>query len=123
MHDQQPSSRLRGADRRRGAVGHHGAAVEAGAGLAGAGLARVRPVRGRRGRPAAGCGRGQGPGRRPAVLASGAVGYGGSVLLQYLGIGRTSLTHAALIMGATPVLIAVIAVVWQRTVAKPVAWA
>src|ERR1700735_2310947 len=47
---------------------------------------------------------------RPAVLASGAVGYGGSVLLQNLGIVRTSVTHAALIMGATPVLIAVIAV-------------
>jgi drug/metabolite transporter (DMT)-like permease len=60
---------------------------------------------------------------RPAVLASGAAGYGGSVLLQNLGIERTSVTHAALIMGATPVLIAIIAAVWQRTVAKPVAWA
>jgi O-acetylserine/cysteine efflux transporter len=60
---------------------------------------------------------------RPAVLASGAVGYGGSVLLQNLGIVRTSVTHAALIVGATPVLIAVIAAVWQRTMARPVAWA
>jgi O-acetylserine/cysteine efflux transporter len=60
---------------------------------------------------------------RPTVLASGAVGYGGSVLLQNLGIVRTSVTHAALIVGATPVLIAIIAAVWQRTMAKPVAWA
>jgi O-acetylserine/cysteine efflux transporter len=60
---------------------------------------------------------------RPAVLASGAVGYGCSVLLQNLGIVRTSVTHAALIVGATPVLIAIIAAVWRRTVARPVAWA
>jgi O-acetylserine/cysteine efflux transporter len=60
---------------------------------------------------------------RPAMLASGAVGYGGSVLLQNLGIVRTSVTHAALIVGATPVLIAIITAVWQRTMARPVAWA
>jgi O-acetylserine/cysteine efflux transporter len=60
---------------------------------------------------------------RPAVLASGALGYGGSVLLQNLGIMRTSVTHAALIVGATPVLIAIITAIWHRTVARPVAWA
>jgi drug/metabolite transporter (DMT)-like permease len=60
---------------------------------------------------------------RPAVLASGAVGYGGSVLLQNLGIVRTSVTHAALIVGATPVIIAIITAVRQRTMARPVAWA
>jgi O-acetylserine/cysteine efflux transporter len=60
---------------------------------------------------------------RPSVLASGAVGYGGSVLLQNLGIVRTSVTHAALIVGATPVIIAIITAVWQRTMARPVAWA
>jgi O-acetylserine/cysteine efflux transporter len=60
---------------------------------------------------------------RPAVLASGAVGYGGSVLLQNLGIVHTSVTHAALIVGATPVLIAIITAVWQHTMARPVAWA
>jgi len=76
-----------------------------GAGRDGAGRAKVR----------AAC--------RPAVLASGGLGYGGSVLLQNLGIVRTSVTHAALIMGATPVIIAIIAAVWQRTMARPVAWA
>jgi len=60
---------------------------------------------------------------RPAVLASGALGYGGSVLLQNLGIVRTSVTHAALIVGATPVIIAIITAVWQRSMARPVAWA
>ncbi len=60
---------------------------------------------------------------RPAVLVSGAVGYGGSVLLQNLGIVHTSVTHAALIVGATPVLIAIITAVWHRTMARPVAWA
>jgi O-acetylserine/cysteine efflux transporter len=60
---------------------------------------------------------------RPAVLASGAAGYGGSVVLQNFGIVRTSVTHAALIVGASPVLIAIIAAVWHRKVARPVAWA
>src|SRR5260370_34463651 len=59
----------------------------------------------------------------PAVLISGAVGYGGSVLVQNAGIGRTSVSHPALLIGATPVLIAVIAALWQHTVARPVAWA
>src|SRR5438445_4234170 len=59
---------------------------------------------------------------RPAVLASGALGYGGSVVLQNAGITRTSVTHAALLIGAVPVMVAVIAAVWHRTVARPVAW-
>jgi O-acetylserine/cysteine efflux transporter len=59
----------------------------------------------------------------PLVLASGAVGYGGSVLLQNAGIARTSVTQAALLIGAVPVLVAVIAAIWHRTVAAPVAWA
>src|SRR5216683_1731728 len=58
----------------------------------------------------------------PKVLASGALGYGGSVLVQNTGITRTSVTHAALLIGAVPVLVAVIAAVWHRTVARPVAW-
>jgi O-acetylserine/cysteine efflux transporter len=58
----------------------------------------------------------------PAVLAAGAFGYGGSVMLQNAGISRTSVTHAALLIGAVPVLVAIIAAVWHRTVARPVAW-
>jgi O-acetylserine/cysteine efflux transporter len=59
----------------------------------------------------------------PAVLASGAIGYGGSVVLQNAGITRTSVSHAALLIGAAPVLVAVIAALWHHTVARPVAWA
>jgi len=51
---------------------------------------------------------------RPAVLAWGALGYGGVLVLQNAGIARTSVTHAALLIGATPVLIAVIATIWRR---------
>jgi drug/metabolite transporter (DMT)-like permease len=59
---------------------------------------------------------------RPAVLVAGALGYGGSVMVQNAGIARTSVTHAALLIGAVPVLVAAIAAVWYRTVAAPVAW-
>jgi drug/metabolite transporter (DMT)-like permease len=58
----------------------------------------------------------------PKVLVSGALGYGGSVIVQNAGISRTSVTHAALLIGAVPVLVAIIAAVWHRTVARPVAW-
>jgi drug/metabolite transporter (DMT)-like permease len=74
--------------------------------------------------------RGHGAGQRsalrqaftPAVLAAGALGYGGSVMVQNIGIDRTSVTHAALLIGAVPVLVAIIAAVWYRAVARPVAW-
>jgi O-acetylserine/cysteine efflux transporter len=56
------------------------------------------------------------------VLASGAFGYGGSVIVQNAGITRTSVTHAALLIGAVPVMVAVIAALWHHTVARPVAW-
>ena len=57
------------------------------------------------------------------VLASGAIGYGGSVMAQNAGLARTSVTHASLIIGATPVLVAVIAALWRHAIARPVAWA
>src|SRR5580700_2433538 len=57
------------------------------------------------------------------MLLSGAAGYGGSVVVQNAGITRTSVTHAALLIGTVPVLVAIIAAVWHRTVARPVAWA
>ena len=56
------------------------------------------------------------------LLLSGAAGYGGSVIVQNAGIARTSVTHAALLIGAVPVLVAVIAAVWHRTVARPLSW-
>jgi drug/metabolite transporter (DMT)-like permease len=38
----------------------------------------------------------------PAVLGWGAAGYGGAILVQNAGITRTSVTRAALLVGATP---------------------
>src|ERR1700721_190849 len=43
------------------------------------------------------------------VFAWGAVGFGGSVLVQNTGLARTSVTHTALLIGAGPILGAVIA--------------
>jgi O-acetylserine/cysteine efflux transporter len=57
------------------------------------------------------------------ILLSGAIGWGGTVLVQNIGVQRTSVTHAALLLGAAPLLVAVIAAAWQRTTAHPVAWA
>lgn len=59
----------------------------------------------------------------PGVLVSGALGYGGCILTQNAGLARTSVTDAALLIGASPVFVAVITAVWQRTMARPVAWA
>jgi len=59
----------------------------------------------------------------PGILINGAAGYGGSVLLQNLGIERTSVMHAALLIGATPVLVAILAAVLGHSVASPAAWA
>ena len=60
---------------------------------------------------------------RAPVLAWGAAGLGGSVLLQNVGLERTSVTHTALLIGAGPVLVATIAAAWFHNVARPVAWA
>jgi drug/metabolite transporter (DMT)-like permease len=59
----------------------------------------------------------------PVIVINGAVGYGGSVLLQNIGVERTSVTHAALLIGATPVIIAITAAVLRHSVARPLAWA
>jgi O-acetylserine/cysteine efflux transporter len=57
------------------------------------------------------------------VLAWGGVGLGGSVMIQNTGLARTSVTHAALLVGTTPILVAVIIAAWRHAVARPVAWA
>jgi drug/metabolite transporter (DMT)-like permease len=43
------------------------------------------------------------------VLAAGALGFGAVIVLQNLGIAHTSVAHAAVIVGAVPVLVAVFA--------------
>ena len=44
----------------------------------------------------------------PGIVVSGAAGYGIVILLQNAGIERTSVGHAALIVGAVPVLVAIL---------------
>lgn len=58
----------------------------------------------------------------PAVLVSGAVGYGGVIVLQNAGIARTSVSHAALLVGATPVLVALLTVGLGRGRVRPLSW-
>jgi len=56
------------------------------------------------------------------VAAWGALGYGAMVVLQNFGVERTSVTHAALIFGAVPALVAAGAALTGRSVAGPAAW-
>ncbi|HET8978811.1 MAG TPA: DMT family transporter [Solirubrobacteraceae bacterium] len=58
----------------------------------------------------------------PAVGAWGALGYGAVILVQNAGIQRTSVSHAALIVGVVPVLVAGIAAAAGRGGPGPVAW-
>ena len=57
------------------------------------------------------------------VLAWGGVGYGAMVLLQNAGVERTSVGHAALVFGAVPALVAVVAALAGRGATGPRAWA
>jgi O-acetylserine/cysteine efflux transporter len=59
----------------------------------------------------------------PAVVAAGALGYGGVILLQNAGIERTSVSHAALVVGAVPVLVAVLAAGLGRASGGAATWA
>ena len=45
----------------------------------------------------------------PQVLVWGALGYGAVLTLQNIGVERTSVSHAALLVGALPVLVAALA--------------
>ena len=56
------------------------------------------------------------------MAARGAGGYGAMVVLQNLGVERTSVTHAAIIFGAVPVFVAAGSVLAGRAAAGPAAW-
>jgi drug/metabolite transporter (DMT)-like permease len=58
----------------------------------------------------------------PAVAAWGALGYGAVIVIQNMGIERTSVSHAALIVGVVPALVALIAVALGRGATGPLAW-
>src|SRR5690349_17419856 len=55
----------------------------------------------------------------PSVLATGAVGYGLVIVLQNAGIERTSVSHAALIVGAVPALVALVSAAGGRGRTSP----
>ena len=59
----------------------------------------------------------------PGVALAGAVGYGGVIVLQNAGIERTSVSHAALIVGAVPVLVVIITALLRRGSSPAPAWA
>src|SRR5690348_14868582 len=58
----------------------------------------------------------------PRVGAAGALGFGAVIVLQNAGIERTSVSHAALVVGAAPVLVALIAVGLGESATRPVTW-
>jgi O-acetylserine/cysteine efflux transporter len=57
----------------------------------------------------------------PVILA-GALGFGGVVMLQSAGIDRTSVSHAAVVVGAVPVLVALIGAALGNGVGGRRAW-
>jgi len=57
------------------------------------------------------------------VIASGAIGFGAVILLQNAGIERTSVSHAAVVIGAAPVLVALIAASLGQASTRPLTWA
>ena len=59
----------------------------------------------------------------PRVVAAGAIGFGLVIVLQNAGIARTNVSHASLIVGAVPVLVALIAFALRRGTAGPLGWA
>ncbi len=58
----------------------------------------------------------------PLIAAWGAAGFGAVIVLQNIGIGRTSVTHAAVILGAVPVLVALAMAALGQASAGPRAW-
>jgi drug/metabolite transporter (DMT)-like permease len=59
----------------------------------------------------------------PGVALAGALGYGIVIVLQNAGIERTSVSHAALIVGAVPVLVVIISALLRRGSSPAAAWA
>lgn len=59
----------------------------------------------------------------PRILASGAIGFGVVIILQNVGIEHTSVSHAAVVVGAIPVLVALIAAGLGQTATRPLTWA
>jgi drug/metabolite transporter (DMT)-like permease len=59
----------------------------------------------------------------PWIAISGAIGFGAVIMLQNAGIERTSVSHAAVLVGAVPLLVALIAAGLGQSSTKPLTWA
>ena len=59
----------------------------------------------------------------PTILVWGVLGVGVTVVVQNVGVGLTSVSHASMMVGSMPVLVAVIAAVWHRHRLPVQAWA
>src|SRR5438067_1206996 len=59
---------------------------------------------------------------RPRIAGAGAIGFGGVIMLQNAGIQRTSVSHAAVILGAVPIMVALIGAALGQGRARPRAW-
>jgi O-acetylserine/cysteine efflux transporter len=57
------------------------------------------------------------------IVASGAIGFGAVIVLQNIGIEHTSVSHAAVVIGAIPVLVALMAAGLGQTATRPLTWA
>ena len=58
----------------------------------------------------------------PRVMVAGAVGFGGVIMLQNAGIERTSVSHAAVILGTVPVLVALMTAAFGHGHTRPRTW-
>jgi O-acetylserine/cysteine efflux transporter len=58
----------------------------------------------------------------PHVAAVGAIGFGAVIMLQNAGIERTSVSHAAVVVGVVPVLVALVAASLGQGRARPMSW-
>ena len=59
----------------------------------------------------------------PRVIIAGTVGFGGVILLQNFGVEHTSVSHAAVVVGAVPLLVAVISAALGHGRVRARAWA
>jgi drug/metabolite transporter (DMT)-like permease len=58
----------------------------------------------------------------PRVIVAGAIGFGGVIILQNAGIQRTSVSHAAVILGTVPVLVALMTAAFGHSRTRPRTW-
>src|SRR5918912_1165734 len=58
----------------------------------------------------------------PRIVIAGAIGFGLVIVLQNAGIARTSVSHAALVVGGVPVLVGLIAAGSGQATVRPATW-